>query len=138
MVCLRSLFVKCPNGQGLCVRDSAQTGKTLPRTVLIGHCCRPKNLAALCLVTTVSVFVWAHHATVPSRLCCLGSRHPNPQTSYTTLSLSHCCVISTQPLPIVKIRSPFQIPSSAVKCWNCIIEVFNNFAHVFEMNLNLI
>lgn len=108
---------KCPNGQGLRVPDSAQTEKTLPRTALIGHCCRQKNLAASCLVTTVSVFLWAHHVAVPSRLRCLGSRHPNPQTSYSTLSLAHCCVIYTQPLPTdnsCKIRSPFQIRNSAV------------------------
>lgn len=57
-----------------------------------------ENFAASCLVTIVSVFLWTHHVTVPCRLRCLGSRHPNPQTGYSTLTLAHCCVIYTQPL----------------------------------------
>ncbi len=41
-----------------------------------------------------------HHVTVPSRFRCLGSRHPNPQTGYSTLTPPRCCVIYAQPLLI--------------------------------------
>ncbi len=41
-----------------------------------------------------------HHVTVPSRFRCLGSRHPNPQTGYSTLTPARCCVIYAQPLLI--------------------------------------
>ncbi len=65
---------------------------------------------------TVSVFLWTHHVTVPSRFRCLGSRHPNPQTGYSTLTPAHCCVIYAQPL-LIDNSCESDHPSKCAALW---------------------
>lgn len=65
---------------------------------------------------TVSVFLWTHHVTMPSRFRCLGSRHPNPQTGYSTLTPAHCCVIYAQPL-LIDNSCESDHPSKCAALW---------------------